>query len=161
MAASEPAPLLEVLLPDESATVALARRLAPSLVGGGVLYLRGELGAGKTTFARALLRALGVGERVKSPTYSLLERYSVHGRDAFHLDLYRIAGAGELEWLGLEELDARDAIVLVEWPERGEGALPSPDLEVLLEHAGVGRRASLAPASTRARGWLGTFQTTG
>lgn len=161
MAASEPGSVVQVPLPDEPATVALAHRLAPSLVDGGVLYLRGELGAGKTTFARALLRAMGVGERVKSPTYSLLERYSVHGRDAFHLDLYRIAGAGELEWLGLDELDARDAIVLVEWPERGEGALPSADLEVLLEHAGTGRRASLTPISARARGWLAAFRAIG
>lgn len=145
-------------LPDEVATVALARRLAPALIDGGVLYLRGELGAGKTTFARALLRALGVGERVKSPTYSLLERYVVNGRDAFHLDLYRIADAGELEWLGLDELDAPGAIVLVEWPERGRGALPAPDLEVVLEHDGMGRQGDLRPASARGRGWLAAMR---
>ncbi|HEX5960766.1 MAG TPA: tRNA (adenosine(37)-N6)-threonylcarbamoyltransferase complex ATPase subunit type 1 TsaE [Rhodanobacteraceae bacterium] len=141
-------------LPDEAATVALAQALAPALRDGGVLYLRGELGAGKTTFARALLRALGVGERVKSPTYSLLERYSVNGHDAFHLDLYRIAGAGELEWLGLDELDAPENLVLVEWPERGEGALPAPDLEVALDHAGAGRAAGLVARSPRGEGWL-------
>lgn len=145
---------VKVNLPNEAATVALARRLAPALRDGGVLFLRGELGAGKTTFARALLRALGVGERVKSPTYSLLERYNVDGRDAFHLDLYRIAGAGELEWLGLDELDQPPAIVLVEWPERGTGALPAPDLEVALEHEDNGRRGYLTPMSTRGRDWL-------
>lgn len=136
-------------LPDEAATVALARRLAPALFDGGVVYLRGELGAGKTTFARALLQAMGVGERVKSPTYSLLERYSVNGRDAFHLDLYRIADAGELEWLGLDELDASETIVLIEWPERGRGALPKPDLDITLEHAGQGRSACLSAGSAR------------
>lgn len=141
-------------LPDEAATMALARRLAPMLVDGGVVFLRGELGAGKTTFARALLRALGVGERVKSPTYSLLERYTVNRRDAFHLDLYRIADAGELEWLGLDELDARETIVLVEWPERGLGALPAPDLEVVLEHENSGRRACLTPLSERGHRWM-------
>lgn len=151
---SEPDFTLSVELPDEAATVALARRLAPALLDGGVLYLHGELGAGKTTFARALLRALGVGERVKSPTYSLLERYTVNGRDAFHLDLYRIADAGELEWLGLDELDAPHTIVLVEWPERGRGALPAPDITLSLEHAGDGRRGRLDPVSTRGRGWL-------
>lgn len=145
---------MAVTLPDEAATVALAQRLAPAVLDGGVLFLRGELGAGKTTFARALLRALGVGERVKSPTYSLLERYAVNGRDAFHLDLYRIADAGELEWLGLDELDAPGSIVLVEWPERGRGALPAPDLEVVLEHKGMARRGYLRPLSARARGWL-------
>lgn len=141
-------------LADDAATVALARRVAPCLAEGGVLYLRGELGAGKTSFARALLRALGVGERVKSPTYSLLERYLVGERDAFHLDLYRIADAGELEWLGLDELDAPEAIVLIEWPERGSGALPKADLELLLEHAGRGRLATLSTVSARARDWL-------
>jgi tRNA threonylcarbamoyladenosine biosynthesis protein TsaE len=140
-------------LPDEAATIAFARRLAPALREGGVLYLRGELGAGKTTFARALLQALGAGERIKSPTYSLLERYRADGHDAFHLDLYRIAAADELEYLGLDELRDPRAIVLVEWPERGEGALPAADLELLLEHAGQGRRARLSGVSARAQGW--------
>ncbi|TAN05374.1 MAG: tRNA (adenosine(37)-N6)-threonylcarbamoyltransferase complex ATPase subunit type 1 TsaE [Rhodanobacteraceae bacterium] len=145
---------LAIALPNEAATVALAQRLAPTLLDGGVLFLRGELGAGKTTFARALLRALGVGERVKSPTYSLLERYRVNGHDAFHLDLYRIADAGELEWLGLDELDAPDTLVLVEWPERGGGALPKPDMEVALGHADSGREVRLTPFSTRGGRWL-------
>lgn len=141
-------------LPNEAATTAFARRLAPALQEGGVVFLRGKLGSGKTTFARALLHALGVGERVKSPTYSLLERYAINGRDAFHLDLYRIADAGELEWLGLDELDAPETLVLVEWPERGGGALPAPDLEVVLEHADAGREARLTPLSERGRHWL-------
>jgi tRNA threonylcarbamoyladenosine biosynthesis protein TsaE len=145
-------------LPNEAATIALAHALAPALLDGGVVYLRGELGTGKTTFARALLRAMGVGERVKSPTYSLLERYVVNGRDAFHLDLYRIADAGELEWLGLDELDAPGTIVLVEWPERGRGALPKPDLEIMLEHAGQGRRACLDAASVRGGYWMENFE---
>ena len=154
MVVPESAPALVILLPGEAATAALAQRLARALLDGGVVFLRGELGAGKTTFARALLRALGVGERVKSPTYSLLERYLVNGRDAFHLDLYRIADAGELEWLGLDELDAPGTLVLVEWPERGRGALPSPDLEVALEHDDAGRSAYLTPVSERGRRWM-------
>ena len=155
---SQPERSLSLDLPDEDATAQLARRLAPLLADGGVLYLRGELGAGKTTFARALLRALGVGERVKSPTYSLLERYLVNGHDAFHLDLYRIADAGELEWLGLDELDAGHPIVLVEWPERGSGELPAADLELVLEHDGAGRRGRLRPASARGRAWMTAMQ---
>lgn len=154
MAVSELERTLVLALPDEAATVALAHRIAPALAQGGVVYLRGELGAGKTTFARALLRALGVGERVKSPTYTLLERYHVDGHPAFHLDLYRIAGAGELEWLGLDELEAPAAIVLIEWPERGAGALPHADLEVALEHAGTGRTVRLTRLSARAASWL-------
>ena len=147
-------------LPDEAATAALAARLAARARPGDVIALTGELGAGKTSFARALLTALGVGERVKSPTYSLLERYTVNGRDAFHLDLYRIADAGELEWLGLDELDAPDALVLVEWPQRGAGALPAPDLEVALEHDGTGRRAWLTPVSERGQRWMAVLART-
>lgn len=154
MAVSETNPILALVLPGEAETTALARRLAPAVRGGGVVFLRGELGTGKTTFARALLRALGVGERVKSPTYTLLERYKVDGRDAFHLDLYRIANPGELEWLGLDELDSPDTIVLVEWPERGAGALPAADLDITLEHAGTGRQAYLRAASDRGRAWV-------
>ena len=154
MAVPESVQTFAMALSNEAATIVLAQSLAPALLEGGVVYLRGELGAGKTTLARALLQAMGVGERVKSPTYSLLERYMVNGRDAFHLDLYRIASAGELEWLGLDELDAPETIVLVEWPERGRGALPRPDLEITLEHEGQGRSACLSVASPRGSHWI-------
>ena len=136
-------------LPDETATTALAQRFAAALEEGLVLYLHGDLGAGKTSFARALLTALGVGERVKSPTYSLVESYQFGTRTAWHLDLYRIADPGELEWLGLDALGDPAALVLVEWPERGAGALPPPDLTLHLEHAGSGRQAHAEPASAR------------
>jgi tRNA threonylcarbamoyladenosine biosynthesis protein TsaE len=132
-------------LADEEATMALGRRLAQQVPAGLVAYLHGDLGAGKTTFARAFLRALGVGERVKSPTYSLVEGYDIGERRAFHLDLYRIADPGELEWLGLDSLAEPGAIVLVEWPERGAGALPAADLELSFRHEGQGR-AVLAEA---------------
>ncbi|NID05366.1 tRNA (adenosine(37)-N6)-threonylcarbamoyltransferase complex ATPase subunit type 1 TsaE [Luteibacter jiangsuensis] len=137
----------EQILPDEAATIALGQRLAERLQGGLVVYLHGDLGAGKTTFARAFLRALGVGERVKSPTYSLIEGYELEGRRAYHLDLYRIADPGELEWLGLDSLAEPGAIVLVEWPERGTGALPPVDLEIRFRHDGSGRVVSFEPRS--------------
>ena len=124
---------------DEAALVDLARALAPALAAGGVVYLRGDLGAGKTTFARALLQALGVGERVKSPTYSLIESYRAGGIDIHHLDLYRIADPGELEWLGLDALWRPGALVLVEWPQRGGDRLPPADLELALAHTGIRR----------------------
>lgn len=146
---------VEIALADEAATTVLAQRLAPAVSHDGVLYLRGELGAGKTTFARALLQALGAGERIKSPTYSLLERYCLRdGRDAMHLDLYRIAAPGELEWLGLDELRDPHMLVLVEWPERGGDALPPADLEITLLHTNAGRRVALRANSVRARDWL-------
>jgi tRNA threonylcarbamoyladenosine biosynthesis protein TsaE len=133
----------ERILPDEEATLTLGRDLAKALPGGLVAFLHGDLGAGKTTFARAFLRALGVGERVKSPTYSLVEGYDIGDRRAFHLDLYRIADPGELEWLGLDSLAEPGAIVLVEWPERGAGALPPVDLELHFRHADGGRAVRL------------------
>jgi tRNA threonylcarbamoyladenosine biosynthesis protein TsaE len=136
-------------LPDEAATAALAARLARVLDEGLVFYLHGSLGAGKTSFARALLTALGVGERVKSPTYSLVESYMARDRPAWHLDLYRIADPGELEWLGLDALAEPTALVLVEWPERGAGALPAADLELRLDYAGQGRHALLRAFTAR------------
>lgn len=146
------------VLVDEDATRALGIRLAAALDDGLVVYLRGELGAGKTSFARALLTALGVGERIKSPTYSLVEGYQANGRPAWHLDLYRIADPGELEWLGLDALSDPSALVLVEWPERGRGALPAPDLELELAYEGLGRSARLRPHTQRGERLLARLQ---
>ncbi|WEN14328.1 tRNA (adenosine(37)-N6)-threonylcarbamoyltransferase complex ATPase subunit type 1 TsaE [Rhodanobacter sp. AS-Z3] len=140
---------LSWLLADEAATTQLGAQVAEALADGLVLYLHGPLGAGKTSFARALLITLGVGERIKSPTYSLIEGYTAGGRPAWHLDLYRIADPGELEWLGLDALSDPAAVVLVEWPERGAGALPPADAELALDYAADGRRASLRAHSPR------------
>ena len=106
-------------------------------------------GAGKTTFSRALIRALGVGERVKSPTYSLIESYRVGALQVHHLDLYRIAHAEELEWLGLPDLFEGETLLLVEWPERGIAALPAADLQIELAHAGDRRNIRICAASPR------------
>lgn len=142
-------------LPDEAATIQLGVRTAQVLDGGLVIYLEGPLGAGKTSFARALLTEWGVGERVKSPTYSLVETYPVGDRTAWHLDLYRIADPGELEWLGLDALADPSALVLIEWSERGAGALPAADLELRLAYAepGPGRTALLRAFTARGE-WL-------
>ncbi|HVH36639.1 MAG TPA: tRNA (adenosine(37)-N6)-threonylcarbamoyltransferase complex ATPase subunit type 1 TsaE [Tahibacter sp.] len=141
-------------LADENAVAALAAALAPALGEGGVIHLHGDLGAGKTTFARALIAALGVSGRIKSPTYSLIESYRAGGLAIHHLDLYRIADAGELEWLGLDEISDGASLILVEWPERGGTALPRPDLVLELAYAPVGRRLGLRPQSPRGRAWL-------
>lgn len=124
---------------DECELAAIARQFAVPLQAGGVVFLKGELGAGKTTFARALLSAMGVGERIKSPTYSLIESYRIARLQVHHLDLYRIAHAEELEWLGLPDLLEGPALLLVEWPERAGAALPSADLLFELRHAGERR----------------------
>jgi len=144
---------------DEPHLARLAARLAPALRDGGTLYLRGDLGAGKTTFARALLQALGVDARIKSPTYSLVESYRVGTLDIHHLDLYRIADAGELEWLGLPDLAGVSTLLLVEWAERGLGALPPADLRLELRHAGAARdlfaEARSACGEALLAGWKG------
>ena len=140
---------------DEPALAAFARGLAPALRGGGVIYLHGDLGAGKTTLARALIGALGVDGRVKSPTYSLVESYALPHLAIHHLDLYRIADPGELEWLALDELDSGGAnLVLVEWPERGAGSLPRQDVELRLAHAEPGRTLHAVAITQRGAEWL-------
>ena len=139
---------------DEAQLTAQAVRLAPALKGGGLVHLAGDLGAGKTKFARALLGALCVGERINSPTYSLIESYRVGALDVHHLDLYRIADPGELEWLGLEELWTPSALALVEWPERGRGTLPGPDLLLRLAHVPSARDLHASAMSARGAAML-------
>jgi tRNA threonylcarbamoyladenosine biosynthesis protein TsaE len=140
-------------LSDADATAQLGHALARSRPPRAVVYLHGDLGAGKSTLARALLRALGVQGAIRSPTYSLVERYPLAGgEEAWHLDLYRIGDAGELEFLGLDGAPA--SLWLVEWPERGAGALPRPDLQVGLAVDGAGRRAELRAGSEAGRDWL-------
>ncbi|MGA9421678.1 MAG: tRNA (adenosine(37)-N6)-threonylcarbamoyltransferase complex ATPase subunit type 1 TsaE [Rhodanobacteraceae bacterium] len=136
---------------DEVALSQRAAQLAGAARQGAVIYLEGELGAGKTTFARALLRALGCAERIKSPTYSLIESYRVDDMSIHHLDLYRIADAGELEWLGLIDLLDPGALLLIEWPERARDALPPADLSVRLSHAGALRDLAAFPCGARGR----------
>jgi len=139
---------------DEPALAGLASRLAPMLSGGGVIFLIGDLGAGKTTFARALLGALGVDTRIKSPTYSLIESYAVGDLAIHHLDLYRIADAGELEWLGLADLTTGSYLLLIEWPEHARAGLPQPDLILRLAHAPESRDVVLEPSTARAAAWV-------
>ncbi len=118
-------------LPDLEATGRLAARIAAGLRAGNTVALKGELGAGKTTLARAILRALGVTEHVPSPTFTLVQSYETARGPVFHFDLYRIEEPRELEELGFDEaLD--QGIVLVEWPERAEGRLPEDALNVVL-----------------------------
>ena len=138
---------------DESSLVDIAKRLSQTVGAGGVIYLVGPLGAGKTTFARALLTTLGVGSRVKSPTYSLIESYNVGTLGIQHIDLYRIADPEEIEWLGLRDF-ADPQLWLIEWPERAAGELPAPDLIVDLGHAGSVRDLQLSAKTAKAVKWI-------
>ena len=128
------------VLDSAAATEALGARLARRLRPGCVLELHGDLGAGKTTLARGLLHALGHRGAVKSPTYTLVEPYQIGTWRVFHWDLYRLADPEELEFLGLREQLDGEAVLLIEWPERGQGALPMADIAVWLEYAGEQRR---------------------
>ena len=101
-----------------------------------VLHLFGELGAGKTTFVSGVLKALGVEGAIRSPTYTLLEPYDLNTMRVYHLDLYRLAGEGELEMLGLRDLLAPNALVLIEWADRGGRAVPPADVEITLRYPG-------------------------
>lgn len=139
-------------LPDADATGRLAQALARTAPTPAVVHLHGDLGAGKSTLARGWLRALGVTGAIRSPTYTLVERYRLPTGEALHLDLYRIGDGAELEFLGLDDTDA--ALWLVEWPERGGASLPAADLRVALAIEGDGRRCELQPMTAAGRDWL-------
>ena len=139
---------------DADATAAFGAALAATLPPRAVLFLHGDLGAGKTSLARGLLRALGVTGTVRSPTYTLVERYDTSAGSVLHLDLYRIADAAELAFLGLDGDTASERLWMIEWPERGAAALPTPDLVVHLAIAGEGREAVLQPRTAVGEGWV-------
>ncbi|HEY1314285.1 MAG TPA: tRNA (adenosine(37)-N6)-threonylcarbamoyltransferase complex ATPase subunit type 1 TsaE [Steroidobacteraceae bacterium] len=143
-------------MPDSRATELLGESLARTLPGpgtsGAVVYLQGELGAGKTCCVRSFLRALGVTGLVRSPTYTLVETYTVGSVTCVHVDLYRLKALTEVDELGLDWVQAR--CLLVEWPDKGQGALPPADLVLALCYAGEGRRARLTAQSPLAASWL-------
>lgn len=130
-------------LPDEAATLDLGARLAVLLRPGMSVWLSGDLGAGKTTLCRGLLRALGYGGRVKSPTYTLVEIYPFSSFNLYHFDLYRFADPREWEDAGFRDDFNQQSVCLVEWPEKGGGVLPPADLRVRLEIEPEGRSAQL------------------
>lgn len=134
-------------LADEAATLAVAGRLAQAMQPGLVVYLQGDLGAGKTTLVRGLLRALGYAGRVKSPTYTLLESYRVAGREWAHFDLYRMQDAEEWEAAGFRDEFDGTKILLIEWPDKAAGYLPPADWVVSLLRAGEGRQLQVEAES--------------
>lgn len=141
--------VLTASLAAESATVALGRALATVLAPGLAVFLRGDLGAGKTTLVRGIAQGLGHRGAVKSPTYTLVEPYTSLEPALFHFDLYRLGDPEELEFMGIRDYFTDASIALIEWPERGAAFLPAPDLEITIVLAGQGRAVELGAPSER------------
>jgi tRNA threonylcarbamoyladenosine biosynthesis protein TsaE len=155
-------------LADSGVTEALGQALARSFPGalltdavqtgssspGAVVYLQGELGAGKTTCVRSLLRALGVAGLVRSPTYTLVETYPSGKLTCVHVDLYRLQSLTEVDELGLRDLVGPGCLLLVEWPEKGGAALPPADLDLTLRYAGDARQACVSVRTSLGSDWL-------
>jgi len=131
-------------LPAEADTLALGAAVAAGLTPGMVIYLRGELGAGKTTLARGLLQTLGVTERIKSPTYTLVEPYIVSSLYLYHFDFYRLQHPDEWVDAGFRDYFSSDAVCLVEWPDKAGAQLPAADMTIDLATAGDARKATLS-----------------
>ncbi len=134
---------LKLYLADESESLRIAQAVAAALAERRlprcVIWLEGELGAGKTTLARGIIHTLGHEGRVPSPTYTLVETYAAGGLDIVHVDLYRLSDPAEVEYLGLEEAGESPAVVLIEWPRRADGHLEEQDIECRLTQSGSGR----------------------
>ncbi|MEN8175521.1 MAG: tRNA (adenosine(37)-N6)-threonylcarbamoyltransferase complex ATPase subunit type 1 TsaE [Pseudomonadota bacterium] len=148
---------MKLELADAEAQEAFGRQLAACLAPDAVVFLQGDLGAGKTTLVRGILRGLGHAGAVKSPTYTLVEPYELPKGRCDHMDLYRLADPGELEYLGVRDLVGAGHLLLVEWPEKAEAALPAPDLRIRIEHARRGRVLHLDATSSKGAEILARF----
>lgn len=134
---------------QEADTLALGLMMSKVICAPLVVFLHGDLGAGKTTFSRGLIQALGHKGTVKSPTYTLVETYGFESIEVFHFDLYRLSDPEELAYIGIRDYFGEQGVCLVEWPEKGKGFLPQADLHVTLHHAKLGRQASIEANSEK------------
>lgn len=144
---------LTLHLADEEAMMSFGSRIAQVTQGRGVIFLEGDLGAGKTTLSRGIIRGLGHVGAVKSPTFTLVEPYEIGDIRAFHFDLYRLVDPEELEYLGIRDYLEGDALCLIEWPQRGAGFLPKPDLTITIRPHADGRSLILSPQGLRGETW--------
>lgn len=151
--------MIAVFLSTAEDTEALGGRLARLVPAGCIIHLRGELGTGKTTLVRGFLRALGFQGPVRSPTYTLIEPYTVDNSQVLHCDLYRLTDPTELEYLGLRDFIDEQHILLVEWPEYGAAMTPAADLDMRLRHAGSHRSCELNAQSAQGEALLRKLST--
>lgn len=140
-------------LADEQAMNDLGARIARVTQGHGLIFLEGNLGAGKTTLSRGIIRGLGHVGAVKSPTFTLVEPYEIGDIRAFHFDLYRLVDPEELEYLGIRDYFEDDALCLIEWPDKGAGFLPKPDLTITISPQDSGRSLKILSQGSRGEAW--------
>ena len=140
-------------LADEEAMTAFGARIAKTTEGHGLIFLEGDLGAGKTTLSRGIIRGLGHEGAVKSPTFTLVEPYEIGDIRAFHFDLYRLVDPEELEYLGIRDYFEDDALCLIEWPRKGSGFLPKPDLTITISPQDSGRSLKILSQGSRGEAW--------
>jgi tRNA threonylcarbamoyladenosine biosynthesis protein TsaE len=152
---------VELAAADEAAMEACGARLAAAAEPSVVIFLEGELGMGKTTFSRGFIQSLGHRGAVKSPTYTLVEPYRLAGQQLYHFDLYRLGDPEELEFMGIRDYFGEGAICLVEWPQRGAGALPRADIRIKIEKDGSGRRLLFVADTALGRAVLERVQAAG
>jgi len=150
---------LQVVLPNEDAQVVFGEQLGKASAGQGVIFMQGTLGMGKTTLTRGILMAYGHQGAVKSPTYTLVEPYETDVARVYHFDLYRLADAEELEYMGIRDYFDEKALCVIEWPDKGAGVLPTPDIELTLTKEGDGRAASLVAFTAKGAEILAQLRT--
>ncbi|WP_434708563.1 tRNA (adenosine(37)-N6)-threonylcarbamoyltransferase complex ATPase subunit type 1 TsaE [Pseudomonas sp. R1-1] len=138
---------------DEQAMSDFGARIARVTQGHGLIFLEGNLGMGKTTLSRGIIRGLGHVGAVKSPTFTLVEPYEIGDTRAFHFDLYRLVDPEELEFLGIRDYFEDDALCLIEWPDKGAGFLPKPDLTITISPQDSGRSLKILSQGSRGEAW--------
>ncbi len=144
---------VDIYKADEASMLELGARIAEVTGGRGIIYLHGDLGAGKTTLSRGIIRGLGHTGAVKSPTFTLVEPYELGEVRAFHFDLYRLVDPEELEFLGIRDYFEGDALCLIEWPQRGVGVLPKADVDITISPHKSGRLLRFTPHNGLGEAW--------
>lgn len=147
-----------LILENEAATVGMGSVLASLVKQGAVIFLHGDLGAGKTTLTRGIVQGLGHTGKVKSPTYTLVEPYELANCSVYHFDLYRLGDPEELEYMGIRDYFTPTAICVIEWPKKGHGFIPTPDLNITMQYQGEQRQISIEAESERGTAILNTLQ---
>ena len=136
--------MFSTFVPDEQAMLDLGASFSTQLKGGDIVYLVGDLGAGKTTLVKGIIQGLGYSGNVTSPTYTLVESYEHADFNVYHFDLYRLESPEELEFLGIRDMGGEQSVILVEWPDKGQGVLPAADHLIEISYQDEGRTVNIS-----------------